>query len=216
MQSIARLLLVMGLVTITTFASASNKGYSKINVKGRVQVELPVGWSISDGEQRKRVAELGGALMEKPDVHVAALAAQSYPSPSRTMLRVSLIDLEPPLSQADVKDELQQRGRAVVVQELADWWSEESKAMWANMAKVGVSQVGSPKVGLEQVGGMLAMYISYGRTIPGNRAETMRVTQYHIPMGADKALITFSHIEGDAAAKAAADRIKSSLLVRPR
>ncbi len=214
-KSIPRFLLVACLVTAAAYASAQDKGYSRINVKGRVQVELPVGWSISDGEQRKRVAEFGGALMDKPDVHVASLAAQSYPAPSRTMLRVSLIDLDPPLTQAEVRAEWQQRGRAAV-QELADWWSEESKAMWANMSKVGVTQVGSPTVGFEQVAGQLAMYISYGRTIPGNTTETMRVTQYHIPMGVDKALITISHIEGDANAKAAADRIKRSLVAKPR
>jgi len=42
----------------------------------------------------------------------------------------------------------------------------------------------------------------------------MRVTQYHVPLGAEKALITLSHIEGDQQAIAAHNRLKTSLVIR--
>jgi hypothetical protein len=42
----------------------------------------------------------------------------------------------------------------------------------------------------------------------------MRVAQYHVPLGAEKALITLSYIEGDQQAIAAHNRLKNSIVIR--
>ena len=193
--------------------AAQSAGYTKLNVKGRVQLEIPSDWAISDAEQRRRVKELGEKLVGIPTQHTASLAAQSYPAPSRTMVRVSFIPMEPPLSQAEVRQEVQ-ANKQQVLRDLSGGWREESPTMWAGLAKNGVKEVGRPSFAAEPIGGQTALIISYGRTSTANPAETMRVTQYHVPLGAEKALITLSYIEGDPQATAAHNRLKNSIVIR--
>lgn len=42
----------------------------------------------------------------------------------------------------------------------------------------------------------------------------MRVAQYHIPLGDEKALITLSYIDGDKGAMTAHDRLKNGITIR--
>ena len=129
------------------------------------------------------------------------------------MVRVSFIPMEPPLTQADVRQEVQ-ASKQQVLKDVADVWREESPTMWAGLAKNGVKEVGRPRFAVEPIGGQTALIISYGRTSTANPAETMRVTQYHVPLGPEKALITLSYIEGDQPAIAAHNRLKSSIVIR--
>jgi hypothetical protein len=201
------------LAAVALPVAAQSAGYTKLNVKGRVQLEIPSDWTINDAEQRRRIKEQGEKLTGVPNFHTASLAAQSYPAPSRTMVRVSFIPMEPPLTQADVRQEVQ-ANKQQVLKDLADVWREESPTMWAGLAKNGVKEVGRPRFAVEPIGGQIALIISYWRTSMGNPAETMRVTQYHVPLGAEKALITLSYIEGDPQATAAHNRLKSSIVIR--
>jgi hypothetical protein len=216
MMNTKTLFTALCLCLLSAFAlpvAAQTAGYTKLNVKGRVQLEIPSDWTISDAEQRKRVKELGEKLVGVPSQHTASLAAQSYPAPSRAMVRVSFIPMEPPITQADVWQEVQS-SKQQVLRDLADTWREESPTMWAGLAKNGVKEVGRPRFAVEPIGGQTALIISYGRTSTANPAETMRVTQYHVPLGAEKALITLSHIESDPQAIASHNRLKSSIVIR--
>ena len=201
------------LASVALSVEAQSAVYTKLNVKGRVQIEIPSDWTINDAEQRRRIKEQGEKLIGISNIHTASLAAQSYPAPSRTMVRVSFIPMEPPINQADVRQEVQVN-KQQVLKDLADTWREESPTMWAGLAKHGVKEVGLPRFAVEPIGGQTALIISYGRTSTANPAETMRVTQYHVPLGAEKALITLSHIEGDPQATAAQSRLKSSIVIR--
>lgn len=201
------------LASVTLSVAAQSVGYTKLNVKGRVQLEIPSDWTVSDAEQRKRVKELGEKLVGIPSQHIASLAAQSYPAPSRTMVRVSFIPMEPPITQADVRQEVQ-ANKQQVLRDLADSWREDSPTMWAGLAKNGVKEVGRPSFAVEPIGGQNALIVRYGRTSTANPAETMRVTQYHVPLGDEKALITLSYIESDPQATAAHNRLKSSIVIR--
>ena len=192
---------------------AQTAGYTKLNVKGRVQLEVPSDWTISDAEQRRRVKEFSEKLTGIATDHVASLSVQSYPAPSRMFVRVSFIPMDPPITQADVRQEVQ-ANKQQVLRDLADTWREESPTMWAGLAKNGVKEVGRPSFAAEPIGGQTALIIVYGRTSTANPAETMRVTQYHVPLGAEKALITLSYIEGDQQAIAAHNRLKSSIVIR--
>jgi len=216
MMNTKTLFTALCLCLLSAFAlpvAAQTAGYTKLNVKGRVQLEIPSDWTISDAEQRKRVKELGEKLVGVPSQHTASLAAQSYPAPSRTMVRVSFIPMEPPITQADVRQEVQ-ANKMQVLKDLADTWREEAPTMWAGLAKNGVKEVGRPSFAVEPIGGQLALIISYGRTSTANQAETMRVTQYHVLLGSEKALITLSYIEGDAQATAVHNRLKNSIVIR--
>ena len=201
------------LAVVALPVAAQTAGYTKLNVKGRVQLEVPSDWTISDAEQRRRVKEFSEKLTGIAIDHVASLSVQSYPAPSRVFVRVSFIPMEPPLTQADVRQEVQ-ANKQQVLKELADVWRDESPTMWAGLAKNGVKEVGRPRFAVEPIGGQTALIISYGRTSTANPAETMRVTQYHVPLGAEKALITLSYIEGDQQAIAAHNRLKSSIVIR--
>ena len=192
---------------------AQSAGYTKLNVKGRVQLEVPGDWTISDAEQRKRVKELAEKVTGVVAEHVASLSVQSYPAPSRVFVRVSFIPMEPPITQADVRQEVQ-ANKQQVLRDLAETWREEAPAVWAGMAKYGMKEVGRASFAVEPLGGQLALIIRYGRTSSVNSAETMRVTQYHVPLGTEKALITLSYIAGDPQATAAHNRLKSSIVIR--
>ena len=193
--------------------AAQSAGYTKLNVKGRVQLEVPGDWTISDAEQRRRVKELAEKVTGVVAEHVASLSVQSYPAPARVFVRVSFIPMEPPITQADVRQEVQ-ANKQQVLRDLAETWREEAPAVWAGMAKYGMKEVGRASFAVEPLGGQLALIIRYGRTSSVNSAETMRVTQYHVPLGAEKALITLSYIEGDPQATAAHNRLKNSIVIR--
>lgn len=192
---------------------AQTAGYTKLNVKGRVQLEVPSDWTISDAEQRWRVKEFAEKVTGVATEHVASLSVQSFPTPSRVFVRVSFIPLQPPITQADVRQEVQ-ANKQQVLRDLSDTWREEAPTMWAGLAKYGMKEVGRASFAVEPLGGQLALIIRYGRTSSVNSAETMGVTQYHVPLGAEKALITLSYIEGDPLATAAHNRLKSSIVIR--
>jgi hypothetical protein len=194
-------------------AAAQTTGYTKLNVKGRVQIEVPDNWTINDAEHRKRVKEFGEKLTGIQTQHTASLSVQSYPAPSRMFVRVSFMKVDPPISQADVRQEVQ-ANRQQVLRDLTDTWKEESPVMWAGLAKNGIKEVGRASVAVEPLGGQIAMVIRYGRTSSANSSETMKVAQYHVPLGAEKALITLSYIDGDQGPMAAHDRLKNSIVIR--
>lgn len=201
------------LASVASAVAAQSAYYTKLNIKGRVQLEIPSDWTINDAEQRRRIKEQSEKLSGIPNLHTASLAAQSYPAPSRAMVRVSFIPMQPPITQADVRQEVQ-LNKQQVLRDLADNWREGSPTMWAGLAKNGVREVGRPRFAVEPIGGQTALIISYGRTSTANPAETIRVTQYHVPMGSEKALITLSHIEHDQQAIATHNRLKSSFVIR--
>lgn len=192
---------------------AQNAAFTVFNVKGRVQIEIPNDWTISDAEQRKRVQELSGQLTGMEISHTASLSAQSHPKPSRAMVRVSFLPLDPPITQADVLQEVRSN-RQQVLADLMETWLNEAPSMWSGLAKSGIREVGRPHVAIEGIGGQTALVISYGRTSVGNPAETMRVTQYHVLMGREKVLITLSNIQGDAQAALVQKRLRNSIVIR--
>ena len=105
---------ILSAVAMAT-AGAQSSGYTKLNVKNRVQLEIPDDWTINDAEHRKRVKEFGEKVAGIPIQHTASLSVQSFPAPSRMFIRVSFLKLEPLISQADLRKEVQTEiGRAHV------------------------------------------------------------------------------------------------------
>jgi hypothetical protein len=187
--------------------------YTKLNVKNRVQLEVPSDWAINDQEHRKRIADLASEMTGKNDGVMANLSVASYPAPSRMFIRVSFIPMDPPISQAEFLKEIK-TNRAAVLREISTMWNQESPAMWAMLNKKNIYEVGKSSVTLETLGGQTAMVIRYSRTSTANSTETMQVAQHHIFLGAEKALITLSTIAGDAKIAAASDRVKSTMSIR--
>ncbi|WZB63143.1 hypothetical protein WJ970_09005 [Achromobacter xylosoxidans] len=69
------------LAAVAMPVAAQSAGYTKLNVKGRVQLEVPGDWTISDAEQRRRVKEFSEKMTGVAIDHVASLSVQSYPAP---------------------------------------------------------------------------------------------------------------------------------------
>lgn len=194
-------------------AGAQSSGYTTLNVKSRVQLEIPDHWKINDAEHRKRVKENSENITGVTPQHIASLSVHSFPPPSRNLVRVSFLKLEPSITQDEIRREVQ-ADRQEVIRGIADSFTEEHPAMLAAFAKMGLREVGRASFAVEVVGSQTALVIRYGRTSTFDPAQTMRVTQYHIPLGDEKALISLSYLDGDEDAKAAHDRIKSSIIVR--
>lgn len=206
--------LIAGVLLVFVLCSGGwAQQYIKLNVKNRVQLEIPADWTISDSEHRKRVTEWVNELTGKNHGVLATLSVSSYPAPSRMFIWVSFMPLDPPISQAAVRKEIQ-TNRAGVINDISQMWTQESPAMWEALGKKGIREVGKASVTLEQLGNQTAMVIRYGRTSTANSAKTMPVAQYHIPLGSEKALITLSTIAGDANIAAAHNKIKTSISIR--
>ena len=86
--------------------------------------------------------------------------------------------------------------------------------MWTGLAKSGVKEVGRATFAVEALGGQTALVIRYGRTSTVNPAETLRVAQYHVLLGDEKAMINLSYIDGDKGATVVHDRLKNSIAIR--
>lgn len=183
-----------------------------LNVKGKVQVEVPADWGINDAEHRKRVAEFAKTITGKEGV-LASLSVASHPQPSKMFVRVSFVKFDDPITQEDVRKEVT-ANRKQVLDDLASTWAEEGPEMWAALGKRGVREVGKATFDIEPLGGKIALVIKYSRTAPTLPGATMQVTQYHVPIGVEKALITLSVVPGDEDMRRAHDRIKASIKIR--
>ena len=209
-ESIKIFLLLLTLVFLSPTLKAQT--YTKLNVKGRVQIEIPDDWTISDAEHRKRIKEMSENLTGIQIQHIAALSAQSFPTPSKVFVRVSFINLSPPISIAELNNEIS-KNKQGVIREFENEWNSQGPAMWAALAKNGVTQVGKPTVSIETLGGKTAIVINYARTSPGKNSEIVKVAQYHVILGNEKALITLSVVDDDQANWRAHDRLKKSILI---
>lgn len=186
--------------------------YIWLNAKGIVGVEVPANWTVGDVEHNKNITRMAEADSGLAGLSVAAISVQSYPAPSKNFVRISFLSLQPPLTQQEIRDEVL-ANQQQAINDFSAVWNEGAPAMWASLAKSGVSQVGEPSFSVEPLGGQTALVIRYGRTVPGNPAVAMRVEQYHVVLGAEKALITLSYVDGDPFAIAAYQRIKNSIVI---
>jgi hypothetical protein len=207
-------------IILTTICIASTgdvvaqpSGFTKIDVKSRVQIEVPEHWTINDADNRARVRDLAQKIIGVEISHVAALSVSSFPTPSNMWVRVSLVPLTPPITQADLTRELR-NGEKKFLKEVREEWDEEAPVMWAGLKKLGVTEVGQPSFKIEKLGGKFAIAIRYGRTSIGDASRAIKVAQYHVLLGDQKALITLSYIDGIPEIMVVHDRIKNSISIR--
>jgi len=172
-------------------AAGSNE---RISVEGRVDLEIPKGWLVHNENQRHRVREVAQEITQVAGQYIAAFSASSNPQPSKIWIRVSFIPLDSPIQQATLRH-LVTRARSELINGVSESWYVESKAMWQGLSKQGIKEVGKPTFDVEDIDGKIAFTIRYGRTSADRSSDTVRVTQYHVPLGTDKALITLSHID---------------------
>ena len=166
------------------------------NIQGIVRISVPEHWAVSDLDSRKNVAAYGGALVGEKDAHVAALAVTSKPFPSGAIIRVSIIREADAGTQAEIIAEVK-ANPVQARQDLEAVANEMINKMRTAFAKAGGRVIGGPKVKLVAIDKKLALMIQYRRISPDQPNDIYLVTQYHVPMGNIKPLITLSHRERD-------------------
>ncbi|QEI05682.1 glycerate kinase [Pigmentiphaga aceris] len=192
-------------------ASAQNTAYTMFEVNNQVLVELPNDWTIVDGDHRPRVADLAKKA-GVPVISVNALSATSHQTDSAAVVRVTFLKLPRPVTQEQARANAQRDVQATAL----NWKSKEAE-MWADLGKMGIKQVGQPSFASETLAGQQAIVIRYQRTNASdasNPKQTVNVTQNHIVLGAERALITFSYDEGNKQAQAQIERIRKSLVIK--
>ena len=204
---------VEGHPTLFIQSSQRTPGYIWFLAGGMVRVEVPTSWEVNSQKKNQAIARGVESLTSMGGDHAALLSAHSTPLPSTNFVRVSFLQLQPPITQKLIREEVQADPQQAI-NDFASSWNQGAAAMWAGMARAGVSQVGHPSFSTETVGGQIALVVRYARTVPHNRAYAMRVEQYHVALGDSEALITLSYLDGDQNALAAYQGVKNSIVIR--
>ena len=207
----------IALALLTGWAFAQESNYQRLLVANRVSIEVPKHWQGLDIDERRNLAAASDVLGRTsknrlPPSHVAALAVNATPSPPGAIVRVSIISTDP-LTQADLAQALAE-DRNGTMAELRNASREEMSVLAEQMQKQGLRLLGQEEVAIASIGGKTAIAVSYRRTSPSG-PSAFRVTQYHIPLGAEKAVITLSFRESDAIVYSQIiDYIKNSISIR--
>lgn len=179
---------------------AQQPNYQRVVVAKRVSLDIPVHWQALDIDQRRNLAAAserwsnGKGAPQEP-AHVAALAINATPHPPGAIIRVSVIPTEA-LSQSDLTRALQS-DRVGTMKELTGAFKEELSVMAVQMQKQGMRILGQEKVAIDNIGDKVAISVTYRRT-PAIGDSPFQVTQYHVPLGNEKVLITLSFRESTA------------------
>lgn len=200
------------------FADSSN--YQRINVGKRVSLEIPRHWYIRDLNERRNISAAGEAIAnsirENEPVFVSALSAVSRPEPVGGIIRVSYIPTksqDEQLYQKDVALALKTEF-AESIRTLNQVFGQEIELMAKGLKNNGIDVLSHGPANLEKINGIFAITYTYRRTSAYGQSP-FRVTQYHIPLGIEKVIISLSYRETDAPLfRPILDRVKNSLVIK--
>lgn len=206
-------------ISLTTVSGviAQESQFRRISVDSRVTIEVPAHWHVRDIDERRNISAAGEALLEGAGMknesnHVSALSVVSRPEPVGAIIRVSFIPIED-LTQASLLREIQ-LDRAGMLREIAGVFKEVMDAVRKGMQKQGIQILGEEKVGIDTIGGLTAFTVTYRRTSAVGPSP-FTVTQYHVPVGKEKVLITLSYRESDGLLFGLIlDRVKRSVTIK--
>lgn len=196
---------------------AQESNYRRIEVGKRVSVEVPAHWHVRDLDERRNIAAAGEAITNavgrknEPN-HVSSLSVVSQPEPVGAIIRISFIPTDG-LTQSDVRQAIQS-DRVGILREIGTVFREEMAVLSKGMEKQGMKIIGRESVGIDSIGDMTAFTFSYRRT-SAIGPWSFLVTQFHVPVGREKVLITLSYRESDALLfRPILDRVKRSVVIR--
>jgi hypothetical protein len=207
---------IFSLATVSEVIAQESQ-FRRVSVGSRVTIEVPAHWHVRDLDERRNISAAGEVLTEgvgkknEPN-HVSALSVVSRPEPVGAIIRVSFIPIDD-LSQAALKQEIQ-ADRSGVLKEIAGAFREDMDALRKGMEKQGMQILGQEKVGIDTIGGLTAFTLMYRRTSAVGPSP-FAVTQYHVPVGKEKVLITLSYRESDERLFGLIlDRVKRSVTIK--
>ena len=212
-----RAFILLALVVCVGNSSAQESNYRCIEVGKRVSLEVPNHWHVRDLDERRNIAAAGEAIMDavgrKNELsHVTSLSVVSQPGPVGAIIRISFIPIDK-LSQSDVRSALQS-DREGTLREVETAFRKEKAVLSKGMEKQGIKIIGQESFGFDSIGNMTAFTLSYRRTSAVGPSPFL-VTQYHVPVGLEKVLITLSYREADALLfRPILERVKRSVVIR--
>jgi len=193
-----RLLIPIAIVIAIVFSGfastlAQQTNYQRVVVGNRVSLAIPNHWRVLNEDDRRNLA--AAAETSGAPAHVAALAVNATPAPTGAMIRVSILPDD--LTQSDVRDALK-RDRAGTMRQVAAEMDEQLLLMDAQLNQQGMNILGKASATIDSIGGQVAFAMTYRRTSGTAGESPFTVTQFHIPLGATKVLITLSFRESTA------------------
>jgi hypothetical protein len=209
-------ILALALCSLSLAAREQALEYSTIDVDGRVIITVPAHWHVNDTATRKNIAAYADAVLNPTGklsnpIHVSSLAVASMPKPIRAIIRVSFV--QGVGTQDDLNREVVQNRNQVLADVKASWEAEKETFV-EGMAKQGIKYLGQESYNIEKIGARTAMVLSYKRSSITGGAPFV-VTQYHVPMGTEKVLITLSYQESHAAVfRPILERVRNSIVIR--
>lgn len=219
-----RAFILLTLVVCVNNSSAQVSNYRRIEVGKRVSLEVPKHWHVRDLDERRNIAAAGEAIMDavgrkNEPSHVTSLSVVSQPGPVGAIIRISFIPIDK-LSQSDVRSALQSDREGTLrevetsFREVETSFREEKAVLSKVMEKQGIKIIGQESFGFDLIGNMTAFTLSYRRTSAVGSSPFL-VTQYHVPVGLEKVLITLSYREADALLfRPILERVKRSVAIR--
>jgi hypothetical protein len=202
---------VLACAALSAPALARSQAYVPVTVKNRVSFELPSEWQINDAEHRDKVAKMAKERMGNIETYAASFSATSYPLPITAMLRVTIVPTPENATQEELNREIA-RSREGAIKEARDGFLEEMRKAPGYREKIKMR--GEPRFDLGRVNGKTALVITYTRGSMVNETDTFTVTQYHVPMGMEKVMITTSEMTLKPEARKAIDRIMSTMKIK--
>ena len=183
----------------------------EINVKGRVWISIPSGWTFFDQRSRTKLSEntrkITGSDLE---FRVASLAVNSYPPPVKNIVRVTFFPLDGPVTESDFKMLLDNpRERKALFSE----FEQEREQMEAMLGKMGARLLSKEPIKRGMLAGRTALIASHRRTSPVID-QGFDVTLYIVALGDAMAFITLSHAHGDREAASDEAHIRKSIRIK--
>lgn len=207
--------LLLALCALPTTAASQTLTYTTIDVGGRLSVTVPSHWRVRDTAERQNIAAGADAALNptgksSESMHVSSLSVVSNPEPIRAIIRVSFV--KEPGTQAELNREIS-ANKDKVVAELKTAWDAEKHQLAEGMARQGGQYLGQEVFRIETIGTRTALVVSYKRSSLRGGAPFI-VTQYHVPMGSDKVLVTLSFQESEAGLfRPILERVKNSISI---
>lgn len=186
--------LVLALTLSAFSALGQSLQYRTLDVAGRMLITVPAHWHVRDLSERLNIATAADAARYSAaeataeTMHVSSLSVVSTSEKPTAILRASVV--KEPGTQEELRKFLS-RGKKAAIGELAATWKEQVPEMTSTSLRLGGKYLGEERFDYVEIDGKLAMVISYKRASLTGGAP-FRVTQYHVPLGVDKLLITLS------------------------
>jgi len=213
------ILLGVAAVFASQHSSAQEPKYRLVEVGGRVSLEVPSHWYLADLEERKNNARLPDGMESAAGeklgpARLATLVVRPKPDPASARVMVFFVENWNE-SQSDLREALRSN-RTRTMQAVTDAFHEDMTGAAKMFAKQGVTLLGQEAVATDSIGGAIAFTLTYRRKPSGTKDDSpLTEIQYHVPMGTQKIIITFSYRESEARLlRPILDRVRRSVAIQ--